>query len=617
MKFGFAGRLGVVACLSFGVVGCGASEGGAEPDSLDQLSEPIVGGGNLVSVSTRRAKGLVDVQGFTCDTCFCSGALLSPNAVLTAAHCLRWWDIGSRVVRAPRTDGTYDVRTPYAASQVGATDMAVMLLLPATAGMQWPQISNPIATAPQSNYPGKQVSMFGQGYSSYVAGGGVTGLGIWKTYRPLVDSVLASFASGEQFTTAFEGFFGDAYKLVSMFNPNFEGPAGGDSGAPVFDEANNSIMAVETNIDCLDWKGKGTAGDPGCSDSTVLAVGSAYARPTYPFSSFISEIVNRPTVYTFQPLSLTNNWSGAPYGTHWATASGTQPGAVALRGAIRGGTTAAAIKLPSAFRPVGGVVYLPVVTSNSTIGRLLIHTEGTTNVQSEGQTVADGNATDFTSLDGVGFDPTSAGYTPLTPAAGWTGAPFQTRAPAVKVLDGVVSFQGGMTTTGNSHVLFTLPAEARPATNVWVPVGLCSGHKGRLSIVPNGTVTVDSEGDWATSRCLVSLDGASFLKPGGAPVSVVTLGGSWTSQAFGGSRAGIRDDFGIIRFQGSLQGGASGYLFTLPQSMRPSVNVYLYADAFAAARARILIKPNGDVVVNQGLAAAESFLSLDGLWFGI
>jgi hypothetical protein len=176
-------------------------------------------------------------------------------------------------------------------------------------------------------------------------------------------------------------------------------------------------------------------------------------------------------------------------------------------------------------------------------------------------------------------------------------------------------------TSGTSTLAFTLPVGYRPPTNVWVPVGLCWAHKGRLDIATNGNVYVEAEGSaWGSAQCFVSLEGASFMMAGAGgspPATVATLAGSWTGFAFGGSRAAFRDDLGIIRFQGSLSGGTSSYLFTLPQSMRPAVNVYLYADAYAAARARILVTPAGGVYVDQGLAAAEGFLSLDGLWFGM
>ncbi len=54
-------------------------------------------------------------------------------------------------------------------------------------------------------------------------------------------------------------------------------------------------------------------------------------------------------------------------------------------------------------------------------------------------------------------------------------------------------------------------SERNTANDVYIPVDLCNGDKGRLNIQPDGVVVVEAEnGDFAQAQCLTSLDGASF-----------------------------------------------------------------------------------------------------------
>ena len=96
-------------------------------------------------------------------------------------------------------------------------------------------------------------------------------------------------------------------------------------------------------------------------------------------------------------------------------------------------------------------------------------------------------------------------------ANGWTGAPFGASAPAVRAISGIVHLKGAIATTGSNPVPFTLPAAFRPASAVYVPVGLCNATNGRLQIEPTGVVTVQAEGGaFSNAACFTSLDGASF-----------------------------------------------------------------------------------------------------------
>ncbi len=105
----------------------------------------------------------------------------------------------------------------------------------------------------------------------------------------------------------------------------------------------------------------------------------------------------------------------------------------------------------------------------------------------------------------------TSGWTSLTLQNGWTGAPFGASAPAVRAISGIVHLKGAIATTGSNPVPFTLPAAFRPASAVFVPVGLCNATNGRLQIEPTGVVTVQAEGGaFSNAACFTSLDGASF-----------------------------------------------------------------------------------------------------------
>jgi hypothetical protein len=59
-------------------------------------------------------------------------------------------------------------------------------------------------------------------------------------------------------------------------------------------------------------------------------------------------------------------------------------------------------------------------------------------------------------------------------------------------------------------VLFTLPAELRPASTIYISVDLCTGENGRLIIEPSGTVSVQAERAFSDAQCFTSLEGAWF-----------------------------------------------------------------------------------------------------------
>jgi hypothetical protein len=97
----------------------------------------------------------------------------------------------------------------------------------------------------------------------------------------------------------------------------------------------------------------------------------------------------------------------------------------------------------------------------------------------------------------------------LTLEHGWTTY-LETRPPAAALdAQGIVHLRGGMS-DGSSPIVFTLPAQLRPATNVYVPVDLVNGHPGRLSIDPDGTVVVVAANGFTDAKAFTSLEGVTF-----------------------------------------------------------------------------------------------------------
>ena len=210
----------------------------------------------------------------------------------------------------------------------------------------------------------------------------------------------------------------------------------------------------------------------------------------------------------FTPLALKNGWKNAPYSTSKAAAR-VISGIVHLKGAITGGASGFAFTLPPGFRPATNV-YVPADLCNARNGRLDIHPNGAVSVEAEGG--AFHQARCFTSLDGASFAKSASGFTALALQNGWQNAPIGTSQAAVRLVSGIVQFKGAIA-GGANGVVFTLPHGFRPATDVYIPVDLSGGGKGRLDISPFGVVTLEAEGGYQQAQQFTSLDGASF-KPG-------------------------------------------------------------------------------------------------------
>jgi hypothetical protein len=213
---------------------------------------------------------------------------------------------------------------------------------------------------------------------------------------------------------------------------------------------------------------------------------------------------------------------------------------------------------------------------------------------------------------------TLAAPTPLTLINGWKNAPFGTSAASVEEVSGIVHFKGAIS-SGTSIHPFTLPAQYRPATNVYVPVDLCNAHNGRLFIQPNGTVTIQAEnGTFSNAQCFTSLDGASFAPAATAGFVPLTLINNWTNAPFGTSNAAIINLNGTFHFKGAIASGSNSQPFSMPPGFFPLVEVYIPIDLCNATKGRLHISLTGTVNIeaeNGAFSNAQCFTSLDGAWF--
>jgi hypothetical protein len=204
---------------------------------------------------------------------------------------------------------------------------------------------------------------------------------------------------------------------------------------------------------------------------------------------------------------------------------------------------------------------------------------------------------------------------------GWTNHPFATNNAAVALFGNIVHLRGAIKTTGTDAFPFQLPIGRRPNAEVYVPITLCDATKGRLHISPSGWVQVGVEGAWANAQCFTSLDGVSFaVDANGSGVTTLPLINGWTNAPFSTRTVRARNFDGIVRFQGAMAGGTTATPFSLPPGLRPNGLVYVQVDMVNAAKGRLVINANGDVIVEAfggSFSPARSFTSLEGASFPI
>jgi hypothetical protein len=583
--------IAAASMVAVATTGCGD----INDDGSITVESEIIGGSAPLTTSVIRQLGLVQFG--------CSSALMTKDWVLTASHCVSWSNVPAMQFTVPRTDSGNDTRPGVYAVQVGATDMTMIKLGAAAAGNMWPDVSHPVTTSSPTSFVGTNITCYGAGANAYDPdGAGVIGGGIYKS---IVKNVLSM--STDQFN-------GDYYLVTSSNGQNVL--SWGDSGSNCF-TGSGQVLAVHSGGNCSNWQGMGQPGDVGCNPSNVITQQDNWLNATSKWRIFMTEALARAGT-TFEPLPMINGWQPAAYGAHGPGAT-VQGGIVTLRGGISNGTAQKPFTLPAAYRP-NARVYVPASTTNETIGRLIIETNGDVNIECEGGPGFCGNSSAFTSLDGVSYAQNTTGATTLSLQNGWSSASFGNRAPAVKLVNGQVHFIGGMVTSGTNTTAFQLPTGFRPTVAEWLPISLCWSAKGRMNIDVNGFVNIQvaSGGAWASAQCFTSLEGASFALSESAGSGVALVNG-WASRAFGSGFVRFRNDNGVIRFKGATSGGTATKILTLPPAFKPATNVWMYVDTVSAKRGRLLVTPDGSVYVDppSQLADAQGFLSFEGAEFGI
>ncbi len=318
----------------------------------------------------------------------------------------------------------------------------------------------------------------------------------------------------------------------------------------------------------------------------------------------------------FTQLTLTNGWTPTSFGT--ATPAVTVANGIAyFKGAISTTPTNASdapFTVPSGFRP-SKVVYLPTNMCDSSSGELYVPPTGAAQAISNG---ASANENCFTSLDGVSFALSAASFTPLKLGQGWQNPANSGRRAGVRLVDGIVRFEGEIRKTGKNPILFTLPAKFRPATDVALHVNMCTGSLGQLSITPKGVVREQPEENLTFApKCGISLDGASFALPSKTFTPLKLING-WKN-AHGMAAAAVRVRSGIVQFRGAISTKAAiASAFVLPAQFRPASNVFVTVTLCGGNNGRLDIAADGDVSIEAeggDFAAAQCLTSMEGTWF--
>jgi hypothetical protein len=337
------------------------------------------------------------------------------------------------------------------------------------------------------------------------------------------------------------------------------------------------------------------------------------------------EGVERATsALTITKLTLLNGWTRAagpwPFPHNGLGDAGVTlvGGVVQFNGGMGGGTSSHLFTLPATYRPTS-MVYLPVTLCDAKKGRLVIYPTGETYVYGETSFAA---AQCMTSLEGVSFVKSTAGYTALPLVNGWTNAPFSTRNAAIKYLGGdarLVRLAGAIKTTGTNTQPFTIPLNMRPSTNVYLPVDMCNATKGRLLITPAGAVTVSAQGNvWSNAQCFTSLEGVSYSTTPASPGAFTCVGQltGWTSAPYATRGLCLVDDGGIIRMMGAISTtGTNPTVLAFGHLFRPAHDMFMEVDMCNGEQGHVQIYPDGVMVVKaeHGFGQAACFTSFEGV----
>ena len=310
-------------------------------------------------------------------------------------------------------------------------------------------------------------------------------------------------------------------------------------------------------------------------------------------------------------LTLINGWKNYSPSTPKPTAYLVN-GIVHLKGAIKtSGSSDHAFDLPPSFAP-SATSYVKVSLCNGSDGRIEIGAGGSVFVEPKNGNWAAAQC--LTSLDGASFAVASDSFKPLRLRHQWVPYGADTREPMIRIIGGVVHFQGAMGTTGASHYPFVLPAKYHPAAEVFLPVDLCSASDGQILITPDGTAAVQAETDFSNAQCFTSLEGVEFAVDSTGFTKLNLLNG-WTTH-LGSTDPGARLlNGGIVQLEGAMSAGSSAKLFVLPASFRPQKELRVPVNLCGPTNGQLQIQSDGTatLIAEVDFADAQCVTSLDGV----
>jgi hypothetical protein len=130
---------------------------------------------------------------------------------------------------------------------------------------------------------------------------------------------------------------------------------------------------------------------------------------------------------------------------------------------------------------------------------------------------------------------------------------------------------------------------------------------------------VQAETSFNNAACFTSLDGVKFARTQSGFANL-PLENGWVGEAYGTSKAAIARAGGVVYLKGAIDtSGTSNEPFVMPAGFRPSTDVYVPVDLCNATNGRLLIQPDGLVVVQAetDFSNAQCFTSLDGASFAV
>jgi hypothetical protein len=180
----------------------------------------------------------------------------------------------------------------------------------------------------------------------------------------------------------------------------------------------------------------------------------------------------------------------------------------------------------------------------------------------------------------------------------------------------------------NPLLIGVLPPDARPDRSVYELVHTFNGTYAGVEIDHFGNIyLIDAHSPAVGDLSFVSLEGISFqrlMSDTNVPVPVHTANWSGESRSDAAEPSAWRDESGVVHLQGAVartssHGPGADVIGTLPETFRPSRNVFTIAHTFAGTYVDLFISAlTGQIILigARGPAAADGRLvSLEGITF--